>query len=188
MDPGRGVDDESGGLVDDDDLFVLVDDVERYLFGRDLGGRRRGQLDLDALAPFELERGLGRAPADEHVAVINHALQGRTAHALDARREEGVETRARLLRRHVEDERLGPGLGVDGLAFRVLLPLVAHALTASAAALDVRRRRSTRKRTPPATTKRLMSCEVERCVNVVSPAMSPRGSSRKNSMVKRVRP
>ena len=57
--PGRGVDDEPGGLVDDDELFVFVDDVERNLFGRDLGQRRRRvQLDLDVLAPLQLERGL----------------------------------------------------------------------------------------------------------------------------------
>src|SRR5579885_2012261 len=75
MNPGGGVDDHAGGLVDDDDLRVFVNDVERDVFGREFGGGRRGDfLDLDALARAELVRGLRGATADEYVAFFNRAL------------------------------------------------------------------------------------------------------------------
>src|SRR5919197_2800488 len=111
MDARRRVDDHAGGLVDDDYLLVLVDDVERDLFGREFRRRRRGQLDLDALARPQLVRRLRRAPADEHVAVLDRALERRAAHALDPRGEECVEARARVLLGGFESERPGFRLG-----------------------------------------------------------------------------
>ncbi len=112
---------------------------------------------------------------DERLAVVDDALQGRAAHALDARGEEGVEARARVLLARVERERVGLG-GCQ---------VVAHDSAAAACGL---RLRTTRVMRAAKKTTRLMSCEVERPVSVVRPRMSPRGSSRKNSMVKRVRP
>src|SRR5205085_985182 len=160
------------------------------------------QLDLDALARLQLVRGLRGAPADEHVAVFNRALERRAAHRSDARGEEGVEPRARLRLGNFERERPGfrAGGGFVTQAFALDAgALVAHALAVSAArasspspaaacARFARRRRRKRKTRPPMTTRRLMSCEVERPVRVVRPAMSPRGSSRTNSMRKRVSP
>ncbi len=51
---GGGVYDHPRGLVDDDDLFVLIDDVERNIFGLDLRGGRLGKLCLDVLARVKL--------------------------------------------------------------------------------------------------------------------------------------
>src|SRR5579885_58542 len=199
MNPGGGVDDHAGGLVDDDDLRVFVNDVERDVFGREFGGGRRGDfLDLDALARAELVRGLRGATADEYVAFFNRALEQRAAHALDARGEEGVESRPGVCFRSFKRERFrfrpGERLFDRGFAFdaRALaaharaVPAVGASPLAAASSRFARRRRRTRKMMPPTMTKRLISCEVESPVRLVRPRMSPRGSSRTNSMRKRI--
>ena len=120
MDAGSRMHNHAGGLVDDDDLRVFVDYVERDVFGRERGRRGRGQLlDLDPLARAKLVRGLRGAARDENVAVLNRALERRPARRRDARGEERVEARARFLVRNFERERLGFHAG-RGLVAAVL--------------------------------------------------------------------
>ena len=44
---GAGMDDQPGRLVDDDELGILVEDVERDVLALRLGGLRLGQADRD---------------------------------------------------------------------------------------------------------------------------------------------
>jgi hypothetical protein len=87
---GRGVYNHPGGLVDDHEVFVLEHDRERDLFGHEGGRVCRRQFDLYTVALAQLVRGFGRAPADQHVAVFDEALDARAAPALYARRQVGV--------------------------------------------------------------------------------------------------
>ena len=94
--PARRVHDDAGGLVDHEQVLVGV--------GHGVGrvrqvARRRllGLLDGDQLAGAQ-EVALGRrAAVDEHEAGLDQALRARTR--AQRRRQEGVEPRARVLRR-----------------------------------------------------------------------------------------
>src|SRR5581483_2886854 len=44
---GRGMHDKPARFVDDNDVVILVNDVERYGFGARLGRRRRRNVDAD---------------------------------------------------------------------------------------------------------------------------------------------
>ncbi len=57
---GAGVDHHAGGLVDDGEVLVFVEDVEGDVLGEGVEGRRvRSAFDLDGLAAVELLFGLG---------------------------------------------------------------------------------------------------------------------------------
>ena len=71
------MDDEPGGLVEDEHLLVLVHDRERRGLGRERLRRRRRDLDLDQLARPEPVRGLPGAAVHPHVAVVDQALGAR---------------------------------------------------------------------------------------------------------------
>ena len=113
------MDDHAGGLVDDDNLFVFVDDVERDVFGREVERRGRCEFYLDAVARADFVRWLGGAAVDERVAVFDEPLDGRAARALDARGEHRVEPRARFLFGDLEGERLDLRFGRGFVAVRV---------------------------------------------------------------------
>ena len=55
---GAGMHDQPGRLVDDDQLVILVEDVERDVLALRLGRLRLGQLDGDCLAGAQLAVGL----------------------------------------------------------------------------------------------------------------------------------
>ena len=66
---GARMHDEAGGLVDDDDGVVLVDDVERDCLRLRLGAHRRRHANLEAVARFDrvfrvLYGRAARAPLD----------------------------------------------------------------------------------------------------------------------------
>jgi hypothetical protein len=60
---GAGMDDQAGGLVDDDQFGVLVQDRERNVFGLRLGGFRLRQFDGDLLAPRKPVLGFANTPS-----------------------------------------------------------------------------------------------------------------------------
>src|SRR5262249_25524797 len=71
------MDDEPGGLVEDEEIAVLVQDREREILG--LGDRRlrRGNGDLERLPSLETERWTARAPIDEDPASLEQSLDPR---------------------------------------------------------------------------------------------------------------
>ena len=61
----------AGGLVDDGEVLVFVDDIERDVLRRGSQRSRMGLAgDEDLFAAAELERGLGLRAVDEDVALI----------------------------------------------------------------------------------------------------------------------
>ena len=72
---GSGVDHHAGGLVDDGEVVVFVDDVERDVFGEGVEGfGARGAFDLDGLAADELLFGLGGLAVDADLAGFDEEL------------------------------------------------------------------------------------------------------------------
>ncbi len=78
-----GMDDHSGRLVDDGEVLVLVDDIERYVLGLEPCGRSLDQIDLDGVALAEPVRRLDRPVIDQHVFVLDQPLQPRTRPSVD---------------------------------------------------------------------------------------------------------
>ena len=56
--PGGGVHHEPFWLVDDDDVVVLVDDIERDILARGLGGDRLRHVDCDRIAGGDMISGV----------------------------------------------------------------------------------------------------------------------------------
>jgi hypothetical protein len=89
------VDDETGGLVEDEQVRVLVHHGERDRLGPGLRGLRRGDVDLDALAAAKRGRG-ARVPAvDTHLSGGDQRLDPGAAQAGQPRGEPAVEALAR---------------------------------------------------------------------------------------------
>jgi len=65
---GAGMHGHASGLVDDDYVGVLVEDIERDIFGRGLERWARLGVYRDALAAFQLECILGGMAVDENEA------------------------------------------------------------------------------------------------------------------------
>lgn len=65
-----GMDDEPGGLVDHDQVLVLVDDVEWQVLGDGLGRRGFGHINQKWRAGRDLERGLRRRFAGQRDATF----------------------------------------------------------------------------------------------------------------------
>ena len=106
---GRGMDDEPGGLVDDDEMFVLINDVERQILpdhGR-IGWRRGCKSDPRPLG--EAERRIARRRA------VDLDLAG-----LDQRLEPGARQRDAALRRGPAEEPVEPVAGARRVDYESL--------------------------------------------------------------------
>jgi len=72
--PCSGVDGHAGRLVNDDEVVVFVEDLERDGFGFRFERSARLRLDSDTVASFDLLTGLGRLVVDQDEAGINEFL------------------------------------------------------------------------------------------------------------------
>ena len=61
--PGRRMHDESLGLVDDDDVVVLVDDIERDILARGFRIDSRWHIDCDRIAGGDMISGVAKRGA-----------------------------------------------------------------------------------------------------------------------------
>jgi len=95
--PGRyrtrpGVDHHAGGFVDDGEVFVFVDDIERDVLGEGVERRRLWRaFDLDGLASVELLLRLGGVASDANLFVFNEELDAGAADVGDGLGEVLVE-------------------------------------------------------------------------------------------------
>jgi hypothetical protein len=72
---GSGVDHHAGGLVDDGEVLVFVEDFERDVFGDGVeGGGLRGAFDLDGFAAVEFLLRLGGVAVDADLAGLDEEL------------------------------------------------------------------------------------------------------------------
>ena len=97
-----------GRLVDGREVFVLVEDLQRDVFGE---GRRVGRLrllDADVVAVADAIAGLGRLAVDLHAAGVDDALHDRTAVVGEHRGEILIEARSlTTIRRHFDEALVG---------------------------------------------------------------------------------
>ena len=95
---GGRMHDQSLGLVDDDDVVVLVDHVERNGFGRRLRRRGRRHVDDDRGAGIDaMARITDRAPVDRDRTGLDQRLEPRARQLGDMRGEHAVEPAAGLI-------------------------------------------------------------------------------------------
>src|SRR5271157_1486216 len=89
----------SGGLVDDGQIVVFVEDIEGNLFGDGAQGRPRGRTEYgDALSTTKFQGCLGRHAVQQNFFCTDELLHPRPAHILKLRREELVQALARIFR------------------------------------------------------------------------------------------
>ncbi len=88
------MDDHAGGLVDDGDVFVLVENIERNGFGFDAGRQLIGDLDGHDFVRLDAMRGLARDAVNLHAAFVHERLNARTAQRRELRDEKEVESLA----------------------------------------------------------------------------------------------
>ena len=96
--PWRRMDDHPGGLVDDRDVFVLVDDVERYLLRPGHHDVGLGNLKLDYVPGGNAVRGVGRVAVDEDQVAFDQPRRRRPAEFWSLLGEEAIEPRGRRRR------------------------------------------------------------------------------------------
>jgi len=111
---GGGMDDEADRLVDDEEILVLVNDVERNRrrLGLRLGGCRRRHAHDDGLAALEFHGRLNqRALAGLDAPLGDQPLEARARQIRDQARQRLVEPLAGELRR----DRHGADRGSHGL-------------------------------------------------------------------------
>ena len=83
--------DDVGLLVEDDEVLILEEDVERDVLGRGFLGRWGRDEDLDDIAEAEDRRGLGAAGVDGDATLFDEPLELGPAHEADAVGEVLVE-------------------------------------------------------------------------------------------------
>src|SRR6266851_8880214 len=83
---GAGMDDHSGLLVEDDDVLVLVEHVQRDVLRHQFGWRGRWQGKLDGLSSAKAARRLGGLSVDLRKAGIDQRLEARPG---DVRKRRG---------------------------------------------------------------------------------------------------
>src|ERR1035437_9228442 len=72
---GGGMHDESGGLVDDEQRFVLEKKIERNLLRLRLSGPGFRPMDFDFVAGVRMMRGFDDLAVDANVAFLDEPLQ-----------------------------------------------------------------------------------------------------------------
>lgn len=94
--PRRRVHDETGRLVDHDQIVVFVDDVERKIFALDAGCFCFRQTDRVDHARFDRCPRLPYRRAGANVAIADERLDAGAAHAIDLRGKPTVDALARI--------------------------------------------------------------------------------------------
>jgi hypothetical protein len=89
--------DHPSGLVDDDDISVLVDDGKRDQIGQDLVDPRIGNLHRHDFARRHAELGLSLLPVDANSARFNEALDGCAAQAGELVRDVPIQARTEIV-------------------------------------------------------------------------------------------
>jgi hypothetical protein len=96
--PGSGVNDHSRRLIHGDDVFVLVEHVNWYLFGRSPQWRAGQNFNFYRVACHHQLRPACQAFADTNTALVDQFLNASAAEVRKARSEVEVETAAGILR------------------------------------------------------------------------------------------
>ena len=95
--------DHACGLVDDDEIGVLIDDVEVVVFGLRARADGRGNLDGDRFAGADDPVGRHRLAGDRDLAVLDQPLNLRSRLAAQHARQIPIDADARLVGGHDRD-------------------------------------------------------------------------------------
>ena len=96
--PGSGVNDHSRRLIHRDDVFVLVEHVNRYLFRRSSQWRAGQNFNFYNVACHDPMRPAGETLAHTDAALVDQFLNASAAEVRKARGKVEVETAAGILR------------------------------------------------------------------------------------------
>ncbi len=94
------MDDHARGLVEDDQVAVLVEDAEREILRLGGRGHRSGELELDLLAPANAGGGLHRLAEHPHLPGLDQVAQAGAAEIGERGDEVLIEPLAPRLGRH----------------------------------------------------------------------------------------
>ena len=128
----------SGSLVDDGQIVVFVDDVERNLFGHGAQRRTLGRAEHgDALAAPQLQRSLRRCIIHQNFLFGDQLLHPRAAY-VEMRRQELIETLAGVVRHNgnMDGEGVRPFAGNNTTRYLTDRPVTRHGGGLAAAFLD----------------------------------------------------
>jgi len=108
----RGVDHDAGGLVDGEEVVVLVQDAQRDGFGLEAPGLRRGAAPLDAVtaADDRLAASLWRFPAQANRTGVDVPLNARAGLFWEQTRQRHIEALSVELSGHFERDRSRAGV------------------------------------------------------------------------------
>lgn len=93
---GGGVDDETGGFVEDEDVFVLKKDIKRDVLSDDGDRDDFGDDEGDLVSGLQAGASLGRASVQGHMAVFDQVLESGPGEIWKTGGEVLVESRARV--------------------------------------------------------------------------------------------
>jgi len=105
---GGGMDDESGGLVQHEQRFILEQNVERHFFGLRGGGFRLRPVDFNLLARTRRVGGFDGLAVDADVAFFDEPLERATRSGGEFFTQKSVEPLVR--QRFGDDEIFSPGI------------------------------------------------------------------------------
>lgn len=94
---GPGVNDHSGRLIHHDDVFVLIEDVDRYLFGRGPQWRAGQNFDFYGVTRHDALCWAGETFANANTTLVDQFLNASAAEVRKARSEIEVETAAGIV-------------------------------------------------------------------------------------------
>src|SRR5712671_3631859 len=95
---GGGMDDHARGLVDDRQVVVLIENVERNLFRGRVRDVSLRDLELDHVTHAYAIRGIGRVAVDPDQVALDQPRRGRAAQVDRVLGQEAVQARGRGLR------------------------------------------------------------------------------------------
>ena len=101
---GRGVDHHPGGLVDDDQVLVLEQDIERQVLRHQLDRHsgRHAHHHLTVVGPDAMRRRLDHSIIDAHRPLHNQRLDPRSADVREVLGEQVIEALAPLFLGHAQ--------------------------------------------------------------------------------------
>jgi hypothetical protein len=85
------VHDHACRFVDYHEKVIFINDLKRNVFGSKAGEGQRGQFRIDLIVRAQFIGWLRGATVDNHIAVVNQALQSRTTPGLNVFGEKGIK-------------------------------------------------------------------------------------------------
>ena len=100
------MDHESRGFIHDNERLVLVDDLDRNVFGCKRDGGRRSEVYFKVVAVAESVRGFGNLAVNENVFALDQFLQACATPTFDLRSKVSVQTNTGVFRSNLDVHRL----------------------------------------------------------------------------------